>query len=154
MSVHDPERVAVLPPANDFFIERHRVNKREFVSSPSLSLMMYAPLLAHRSCLHPDVICQLLRLADHERLMYPRATIVNSAFKLVPQNCNTSLASKEFPSSGLQPFPNPCSTPLKPTFPTSGRRAADAPREHDAQTIEGNLRCAGHVDLAGFESQL
>ena len=43
VSVKDPGQVAVLPFANDYFVERHRLNKREFVSSPELGLMVYAP---------------------------------------------------------------------------------------------------------------
>ena len=42
VSVRDPEKVAVLSEAPDWFVERHRLNKREFVSSPQLGLMMYA----------------------------------------------------------------------------------------------------------------
>ena len=45
VSVADPEQVAVLPAASDYFIERHSANKKEFVSSPALGLMAYAPLL-------------------------------------------------------------------------------------------------------------
>ena len=43
VSVSNPSMVAELPFANDYFVQRHRTNKREFVSSPELGLMMYAP---------------------------------------------------------------------------------------------------------------
>ena len=43
VSVSDPSRVALLPVAEDYFVDKHRLNKREFVSSPELGLMMYAP---------------------------------------------------------------------------------------------------------------
>ncbi|CAE7392801.1 Trank1, partial [Symbiodinium microadriaticum] len=45
VSVKNPEQVAILPQATDYFIERNHMNLRWFVSSPSLGLMVYATRL-------------------------------------------------------------------------------------------------------------
>ena len=43
VAVASPAKVKILPdcPAQDYFIQKHSVNHREFVSSPSLGQMFY-----------------------------------------------------------------------------------------------------------------
>eukprot|EP00439_Symbiodinium_sp_Y106_P002442 s4470_g1.t1 len=58
VSVKNPDNVAVLPEATDYFIERNHMNMRWFVSSPSLGLMAYASLLSDKSILFQAGVAQ------------------------------------------------------------------------------------------------